>query len=183
MTYRVNAGPIPRDHWIQDPRLGGGRIVGEVCHFIDLMQSICGADPTEVHAVCVDSGGPDLVPEDNVILTLRFGDGSIGTILYSADGSKAMPKEELQVLGRGRSAVIDNFGRVLLHDRGRRVRRSSGKGQDEEVAAFLAAVRSGEPAIALTSQFATTLATFAALASLRTGQPQSIDPSTLTGRA
>jgi predicted dehydrogenase/threonine dehydrogenase-like Zn-dependent dehydrogenase len=183
MTYRVNAGPVPRDHWIQDPRQGGGRIVGEVCHFIDLMQSICGADPTEVHAACVDGGGPDLLPQDNVILTLRFGDGSVGTVLYSADGGKAMPKEELQVLGRGRSAVIDNFGRVLLHDRGRRVRRTSGKGQDEEVVAFLAAVRSGVPAITATSQFATTLATFEALASLRTRQPRPIDLNTLTDRA
>jgi len=178
MAYRVNAGPIPREHWIQDPQQGGGRILGEVCHFVDLMQCVCGADPTEVHAVHV-SGGPDMLPEDNVILTLRFGDGSVGTILYCAHGGKAMPKEELQIMGRGRSAVIDNFAAVRLYGGGRTVKRCSGKGQDEEVAAFLAAVRGGEPAIAATSQLAATLATLMALESLRTGQPQSIDTRAL----
>jgi len=174
MTYRVNAGPIPRDHWIQDPRQGGGRIVGEVCHFVDLMQFMCGADPIEVHAVQVDSGSPELVPADNVILTLRFADGSVGTILYCAHGGKAMPKEELQVMGRNRSAVIDNFGSVRLYGRSRTVKRCAGKGQDQEVAAFMAAVRSGTAAIPATSLLATTLATFEALESLRTRLPQPI---------
>lgn len=180
MAYRVNAGPIAREHWIQDPQQGGGRIVGEVCHFIDLMQSVCGADPTEVHAVRVDGDGPALMPQDNVILTLRFADGSVGTILYCAHGGKAMPKEELQIMGRGRSAVIDNFGSVRLFARGRRVRRCGGKGQNEEVAAFLAAIRSGEPAIPITGQLATTLATFAALESLRTRLPHAIEVGSLT---
>ncbi|MEZ4389358.1 MAG: bi-domain-containing oxidoreductase [Candidatus Krumholzibacteriia bacterium] len=178
MVYRVNAGPLPREHWTQDPAVGGGRIVGEVCHFIDLMQYCCGADPTEVHAVCV-AGGREALAEDNVILTLRFEDGSVGTILYSARGGKAMPKEELQVLGGGRSAVLDNFGEVRLYAGGRRRRRMAGKGQDEEVAAFLQAVRSGEPAIPAAGQLATTLATFAALESLRSGRPQPVDVAAL----
>lgn len=183
MTYRVNAGPIPRNHWIQDPVQGGGRIVGEVCHFIDLMQFVCGADPIEVHAAQIDASGPDLLPADNVILTLRFADGSVGTILYCAHGGKAMPKEELQIMGRGRSAVIDNFASVRLYGSGRQSKRCPGKGQDQEVAAFLAAVRSGKPAIAPSSQLATTLATFEALESLRTRQPRPIDVAGLLDRS
>jgi polar amino acid transport system substrate-binding protein len=181
MTYRVNAGHIPREHWSQDPAQGGGRIVGEVCHFIDLMQFCCGADPVEVHAVCVGGGTPDLIPQDNVILTLRFADGSVGSIAYAAHGGKSMPKEELQLLGGGRSAVIDNFGTVRLHGGRRGTRKTAGKGQDEEVAAFVKAVRTGEPAIAVTSQIATTLATFAALESLRSGQPVAVDAASLLG--
>ena len=183
MTYRVNAGPIPRNHWIQDPVQGGGRIVGEVCHFIDLMQFVCGADPIEVHAAQIDASGPDLLPADNVILTLRFADGSVGTILYCAHGGKAMPKEELQIMGRGRSAVIDNFASVRLYGSGRQSKRCPGKGQDQEVAAFLAAVRNGKPAIAPASQLATTLATFEALESLRTRQPRPIDVAGLLDRS
>jgi len=174
MVYRINAGPVPPEHWTHDPAVGGGRILGEVCHFVDLLQFFCGADPIEVHAVRVEGTGPETNPEDNVILTLRFADGSIGTVAYSARGGKTMPKEELQVLGAGRSAIIDNFGSVRLFGRGRRVQRCAGKGQDQEVAAFLAAVRTGEPAIPPTSQLATTLATLAALESLRTGLPQPV---------
>ncbi len=183
MVYRVNAGFIPREHWSQDPVIGGGRIVGEVCHFIDLMQYCCGADPIEIHAVRVDGDGPDLIPEDNVLLTLRFADGSIGTVAYCARGGKALPKEELQVMGGGRSAIIDNFGSVRLYGSKRSVKRTSGKGQDQEVAAFLAAVRSGEPAISIRSQLATTLATLEALESLRTGLPRPVDLTSVVGDA
>ncbi len=179
MTYRVNAGPIPREHWIQRPDEGGGRIIGEVCHFVDLMQAICGAEPIEIYAAHVAGDGVDLVPQDNVVFALRFGDGSVGTILYCAHGGKAMPKEELQVMGRNRSAVIDNFAAVRLYGRTRAARRCGGKGQDEEVAAFLAAIRSGRPAISVRSQLATTLATIEALESLRTRQPRPIDVDSL----
>lgn len=182
MTYRVNAGHIPREHWSQDPELGGGRIVGEACHFIDLMQFCCGADPIEIHAVCVGESPSDLIPEDNVVLSLRFADGSVGSIIYAAHGGKSMPKEELQLLGGGRSAVIDNFGAVRLYAGKKVAKRYSGKGQEEEVAAFLAAVRQGEPAIPVTSQLATTLATFAARESLRTGQPQPVQVASLLDR-
>ena len=179
MTYRINAGFIPREHWSQDPQAGGGRIVGEVCHFIDLMQYFCGADPVEVFAVRSDNGGADTIPEDDVILTLRFGDGSVGSILYSARGGKAQPKEQLQVLGGGRSAVIENFGSVQLFGSGKTVKRAGGKGQDQEVAAFVEAVVTGTPAISVTSQLATTLATFEALESLRTGAPRPVDVTSL----
>ncbi len=182
MTYRVNAGEIPPDHWIQDPEVGGGRIVGEACHFIDLMQFLCGADPIEVHAVRIGGDDPALLPQDNVLITLRFADGSIGSVAYVARGGKAMAKERLEILGAGRGAVLDNFTAVELYDhRRRRRRRAGGKGQAEEVAAFVEAVRRGEPAIPLQSQVATTLATLRALDSLRSGRPEPVDAAGLLG--
>lgn len=183
MIYRVNAGAIPRDHWIQDPREGGGRLVGEVCHFVDLMQFIAGADPVEVFATCIGTDNAELVAQDNVLITLRFADGSVGTLAYVAQGAKSVAKELFEVHGAGRSAILDNFGRVALHTHGRRVvRRVSGKGQAEEIRAFIAAIRSGQPAIAVESQLATTLATFDALESLRLRAPVRIDTAALLRR-
>jgi len=175
MTYRVNAGIIAPEHWIQDPLQGGGRIVGEVCHFVDLMQYFSDANPVEIYAVRVGAQDTSQQPEDNVILTLRFDDGSIGTIIYCSQGGRAMQKEEIQIMGRGRSAVIDNFSSVRLYGRGRKLKRCRGKGQEQEVAAFLAAVQSGKPAIDVNSQIATTLTTLEALESLRLQQPRMIE--------
>lgn len=180
MLYRVNAGAIPREHWIQDPREGGGRILGEVCHFVDLMQHVCGADPVEVNAACVATENAAAVPEDDVLITLRFADGSVGTIGYFAHGAKGLPKELLEVHGAGRSAVLDNFARVELWSGSRRVRMpAAGKGQEQELKAFLAGIRAGEPPIPLPSLFATSLATLAALDSLRERRPVAVDVATL----
>lgn len=176
MDYRVSAGRIPADHWIQDPEAGGGRIIGEVCHFIDLMQFICGADPVEVRAVCVGDRDPAQLPQDDVQITLRFADGSIGTVSYLASGAKSLPKERFEASASGRTGLIDNFTHVELHGPGGRTRKAcGGKGQQQEVDAFLAAVASGIPAIPLSSQFATTLATFRAVRSLRTGAVEPVD--------
>jgi len=176
MIYRVNAGFIPREHWIQDPRAGGGRILGEVCHFVDTMQAITGADPVSVFARSIATDDPALVPEDNVMITLRFADGSVGTIGYVAQGAKSLPKELLEVHGAGRSAVLENYTAVSLYEARRHKRiRCAGKGQAEEVAAFAAAMRSGRPAIPLVSQLVTTLATLRTLDSLRRGETARID--------
>jgi polar amino acid transport system substrate-binding protein len=176
MIYRVNAGFIPREHWIQDPQAGGGRILGEVCHFVDTMQAIAAADPVTVFARSIATDDAAQIPEDNVLITIGFADGSVGTIGYVAQGAKTLPKELLEVHGAGRSAVLENFAAVHVYDaRGHKRIRCPGKGQTEEVAAFAAAVRSGEPAISLTSQIATTLATIQALASLRSGEEARVD--------
>lgn len=182
MMYRVSAGIIPREHWIQDPREGGGRILGEVCHFVDLMQFLTGADPVEVSAVCVGSENGAVPPEDDVLIQLRFADGSIGTIGYFARGAKAVPKERVEVHGAGRSAVIDNFTRVELYAGGRRSRRPcAGKGQAEELAAFVGGVRAACAPIPLSSLLATSLTTIEALRSLREGTRIPLDIATLPG--
>jgi len=179
MMYRVNAGVIPGKHWIQDPEQGGGRIIGEVCHFIDLMQYFCGADPVEVRAICV-GGDPERIPEDDLLLDVRFADGSIGSVGYFAHGAGNLPKERLEILGAGRSAVIDNFSSVELYDgRKKHGKRCPGKGQAEEVAAFIEAVRKGEPTIPVISQIAVTLATIKAVESLKTGLPVKVDAAAI----
>ena len=106
---RVNAGYISPDHWIQDPQFGGGRLIGEACHFVDLASALIGADPIEVHAFGMVKSGVSALLNDNVCISLRFADGSVANLTYTADGSKAMAKEQIEVFGGGRSAVIDDF--------------------------------------------------------------------------
>jgi len=175
LGYRVNAGFVPAEHWAHDPLEGGGRIVGEVCHFIDLMQYLTGADPVEVFAACIDTADEAMIPQDHVQITVRFADGSVGNVGYFASGARTMPKERLEILGAGRSAVIENFNAVRLYThRGETRKRCAGKGQEEEIAAFLAGVQTGQPPLPVASQLATTLATLQAVASLRTGRPERI---------
>ncbi len=172
-SYRVNAGPVPRESWLQDPAVGGGRIVGEVCHFVDLLSFLSGGLPTRVHAEAV--GGGEGSP-DELVATLAFSDGSVGTIVYAAGGDPSYPKERLEVVGAGRVCVLDDFRSLEISRGGRRSHaRSMGqdKGHRSEAQAFVDAVARGGPSpIALASLCRTTEATFAMEESLRTGSPQ-----------
>jgi predicted dehydrogenase/threonine dehydrogenase-like Zn-dependent dehydrogenase len=103
----VNAGAIPAEHWTQDRGIGGGRIVGEACHFIDLLRFLAGAPLVEWYRMDMDS-----LSRDTATLQLRFADGSIGTVHYFANGSRAFPKERLEVFARGRVLQLDNFRRL-----------------------------------------------------------------------
>jgi len=176
MLYRINAGFIPRNHWTQDPIEGGGRILGEVCHFIDLMQFMCGADPVAVSAMCIDSTNTAAVPEDHVVINLKFADGSVGSIGYFASGAPSMPKEQLEILGAGRSAVIHNFQKITLYGAGKtRHIRCGSKGHKEEVLAFLDGIKRGIAPISLISQLATTLATMRIRDALAHGRIERVD--------
>ncbi len=145
LTLTMNAGPIPADHWTQDPAVGGGRIVGEACHLIDLARFLVGAPITGVSTTTLDQPGP----HDTATISLTFGDGSIATVNYFANGSKRYPKERVEVFGGGRVLVNDNFRTLRAHGwpgvRTMRLR-SQDKGHAAGMAAFLAAVRSGGPA-------------------------------------
>src|SRR4029079_13472999 len=101
ILYRVNAGRIPREHWTHDPSEGGGRIVGEVCHFIDFMQFLTGALPTSVYAESIGTGQADTVGEDSVFITLAFSDGSRGEIACLAEGDASLPKERIEIFCEG----------------------------------------------------------------------------------
>ena len=107
MVMTVNAGAIPMDHWTQDPQIGGGRIVGEACHFIDLLRHMAGSRITSWRR-----SGMRSASNDTVTLELGFEDGSIGTVHYFANGSKAFPKERLEVFASGRVLQLDNFRSV-----------------------------------------------------------------------
>ncbi|HET7275804.1 MAG TPA: Gfo/Idh/MocA family oxidoreductase, partial [Longimicrobiaceae bacterium] len=176
IQYRVNAGPIPPENWLQDLEDGGGRIVGEVCHFLDLMQHITAEDLVEVFAHSI--GGPTAELHDTVTITLRYRGGSIASINYFSTGDKSYSKENVEVYGAGGIAILKDFRELTMTRNGKRKRikrTSQDKGFDQEVAAFLSAVKmGGEPPISLQSLISTTRATFAINESLRTGQPVAV---------
>jgi predicted dehydrogenase/threonine dehydrogenase-like Zn-dependent dehydrogenase len=175
INYRVNAGRVPRGHWANDPNEGGGRIVGEVCHFIDLIHFLTGSLTNRVYAESVSGKTDDIVDEDSVFITLRLADGSNAAIAYLAEGSGAMPKERVEIFGGGRSFAIDDFLSSIAYQSGREKKtrlRERDKGQPDEVRAVCAVVLEGKPApIALEDLATTTRATFRIRQSLRTGMP------------
>ncbi|MEP6913302.1 MAG: Gfo/Idh/MocA family oxidoreductase, partial [bacterium] len=175
INYRVNSGRISAEHWIQDPRQGGGRIIGEVCHFIDLMHFLTGAVTTRVYAEAIASRDHGAVNEDSVFITLRFANGSNGSIAYLAEGDKAMSKERVEIFGGGKTFVLEDFRSATSHSGGKEKRlklRGQDKGQANEVLEVCRTVLAGGPApIALEDLAATTRATFRIMESLRTGLP------------
>jgi polar amino acid transport system substrate-binding protein len=174
ILYRVNAGRIPREHWTQDEKEGGGRIIGEVCHFIDLMQFLTGAVPEKVYAESISAGAAAIVNEDSVFITLRFSDGSAGMVAYLSEGDAALRKEHIEIFGEGKVFVIDDFVSATLFAQGKEKRetlRAQDKGQVEQARVVCAAIEKGQPApITLRELDATTRATFRIRDSLRTGQ-------------
>jgi predicted dehydrogenase len=171
--YRVNAGPLPLNHWLHDTAQGGGRIIGEGCHFVDFLTYLAGAAPVSVNAQAM----PDLgsYQQDNVLITLTFPDGSLGSIAYLANGDKSFPKERVEVFRGGRVAVLDDFRRLELVQDGRRhvlqSRRGQDKGHRAAWSAFLEAVRTGgEPPMPYAQIIGVTRATFAAVQSLAEGR-------------
>lgn len=108
----MNAGDIPADHWVHDPELGGGRIIGEACHYVDLMRHFAGCEITNYHAVAISEPDSSGIAEDKAIITLTFADGSIGTIQYFANGSAKYPKERVEVFAGGAVLQIDNFKKL-----------------------------------------------------------------------
>jgi predicted dehydrogenase/threonine dehydrogenase-like Zn-dependent dehydrogenase len=170
MHYRVNAGALPKDHWIEDPEQGGGRILGEVCHFVDFLSFLCSAPPVVVSARSLSStGGQD------VIVSLEFNDGSQGTISYLCSGDRAFSKERVEVFGGGSVAVLDDFRRLELVRHGRKTSSRSwlkqDKGHAAEWKAFCECIQSGQPApISFEEIAASSRATIRILDSLRSGR-------------
>jgi predicted dehydrogenase len=168
--YRVNAGLLPKDHWSNDLEVGGGRIIGEACHFIDYLAFLAGACPESVSAQALPDNGT--YSEDNVVLTFNFPDGSIGMVSYLANGDKAFPKERIEVFCGGRVAVLNDFRSLELYQNGsRKVIRKllrQDKGHRAAWAAFLRSLTSGgEPPIPYNELLGVTSATFAAVSAIR----------------
>jgi predicted dehydrogenase len=160
ITYRVNAGRLPRSHWTHDPEVGGGRIVGEACHFVDVASFLADGHPTLAHAVAVS--GSSEPREDTVAATLTFPDGSVAQIVYSALGDPSLPKERLEVLGEAGAAVIDDFRELRIHSNGRQAVEEGkrDKGHHDEIAAFLDACRTGRQPWPVADMAAVMRATF-----------------------
>jgi len=172
LHYRVNAGYLPPTHWLHDIEQGGGRIIGEGCHFIDLLTFLTGELPVSIQV----AGLPDQnnYNSDNVQITLRYPDGSLGTITYLANGNKNYAKERLEVFSSGRIAILNDFRSLeLITETQKRTMRSrlrQDKGHAAAWKTFLAAVKAGgPPPIPYDQLFSTSRASFAAVEALRSG--------------
>jgi polar amino acid transport system substrate-binding protein len=175
ILYRVNAGRIPKEHWMQNAEEGGGRIVGEVCHFIDLMRFLTDSPPVFVFAEAVSAKSGKVVDADSVLITLRFADGSNGSIAYLSEGEKGLAKERVELFGAGKVFVIDDFRRATLYKDGREEQltlKAQDKGQQAQVRQVCASVLGGGLApIELDELAVTTRTTFRILDSLRERRP------------
>ena len=172
IQYRVNAGALPANHWTRDRAIGGGRLIGEVCHFIDFISFLTSAEPKRVRAVHPPTADEDLH------LTLEMTDGSVASIAYVAQGGASLPKEWIEVHRSGRSGVLDNFRALALHGssgRPKKRKRGQDKGHRALMAGWVESLRGGQPLISFRSIVATTLATFAAEESIKSGRVVELD--------
>ncbi|MEO8852875.1 MAG: bi-domain-containing oxidoreductase, partial [Ginsengibacter sp.] len=176
INIRVNAGFIPKDHWTQIPEIGAGRIIGEMCHFIDLMQFFTESDPVKVYADCIQSASDKLKNDDNISIVIKFKNGSIGNLTYVANGDKALPKEQIEIFSAGQVGIINDFRNgVLYRNNKSKSLKSAGKGHQQEIQAFLNSLNEGKDSpISFHSICLTTLTTFKIIDSLKTGMPQQI---------
>lgn len=115
IQYTVNAGPVPLDHWTQDPEVGGGRIIGECCHFIDLAVYMTDSKPVDIKTTRLGGTRDAFSDTDNVLLTLSFENGSVAEILYTSLGNKSYPKEQVKVFCNGNVGEIDNYAKAQIH--------------------------------------------------------------------
>src|SRR5688572_26850321 len=167
IVYRINAGRLPASSWIADAGEGGGRIVGEVCHFVDLCAYLAGSPVEEVSAVRSAAG------EEDVAVSLRMRNGSMATVAYLVGGSSRVPKERLEIFGSGQTTIVDDFRRVAFNGRDasawRSLWRRQDKGHRAELEAFVEAVaHQGPSPVPMDSAINSTRATFAILRSLET---------------
>jgi polar amino acid transport system substrate-binding protein len=176
MIYRVNAGAIPHDSWIQDADFGGRRIIGEVCHFVDFLTWMNGSSPVSVYASAMKTAGN---LNDTLVVSLAYENGSIGTIAYLANGDKGVPKEEVEIYSGGCTGIIHDFKSASVHVRGKKTEKkliSQDKGQKEEVKAFVdAVVQGGRAPIPFAEICSTSKVTFSILESLRSDQSVRLD--------
>jgi predicted dehydrogenase/threonine dehydrogenase-like Zn-dependent dehydrogenase len=178
LTYRINAGFLAPDHWVNDPEQGGGRIRGEVCHFVDTLMFLAGSPIVEVDAHTLANAGR--YSGDNVLASLRFANGSQGTITYLAGGDRSFSKERIEVFGGGAVAVLEDFRRLELARHGRKQtvhsRWRQDKGHRAEWAAFVASIQQGrDGAIPFEEVVCSTLATLRIHESVATGKPLAVD--------
>ena len=173
IIYRVNAGKIPADTWIQDMELGGGRIIGEACHFIDYLTWLNGSLPVSVFASSLpDTDGKN----DTVNINISFANGSTGVVAYYANGPKSLTKEYIEVFRSGAAGILDNFRKVEIFGKKKITKKlfNQDKGQKQMVEGFLTGIHEGRSLIPFDEIIAVTRGSFAVLESIKTGQPVKI---------
>jgi len=177
--FRVNANILPADHWLNDSDVGGGRIIGEGCHFIDFLTFLVGENPVKVTAQGLPDNGK--YSEDNVVMNFNFPDGSLGVVSYLANGDKSCPKEYLEVFSGGRVAILHDWRKLeMIHKGRKKVKRhllQQNKGHQGAWQAFLNALQGDQsPPIPYEQLIGVTQASFAAVESLRNGKTIKITP-------
>ncbi|MFC2130912.1 Gfo/Idh/MocA family oxidoreductase, partial [Bacteroidota bacterium] len=171
ILYRVNAGYIPKGHWAQRPEQGG-RIIGEGCHFIDCMVYLTGALPVSIYAVTLSAADNEMKNRDNVVITIKFSDGSVGTVQYLANGDKGLAKEYCEAFCEGSTAIMNDFRTLELYRNAKLTKKTydGRKGHREEVIAVIDAIKQGKGMpISYEVLRAVTMATFAAEESMDDG--------------
>jgi polar amino acid transport system substrate-binding protein len=173
ITYRIHAGFIPKTSWIQDPSQGG-RIIGEGCHFIDGMMFLIETNPIRIYAESIDSRNSQVENHDNINVTLKFSDGSVGNLLYLANGDNSVEKEYCEVYSSGKTVIMDNFKKVSFYHKGKKktVKYDGTKGHKQEIEHFVKVILGEqEPQFSFGSIYYTTLTTFKIVESLQRGIP------------
>jgi polar amino acid transport system substrate-binding protein len=175
MIYRINAGNIAKDTWIQDMELGGGRIIGEACHFIDYLTFINGSLPQKISAQSLpDSNGLN----DTVNIMVQFENGSTGIVAYYANGAKELTKEYIEIFSAGSTAILSDFKELKIYSKGKPFKKkllNQDKGQKQMVEAFFSGLlETGEAPIPFGEIYAVTKAAFDVLESIKQGGKQII---------
>jgi polar amino acid transport system substrate-binding protein len=170
LSMRVNAGPLPDGHWLHDPEDGGGRLVGEGCHFVDLLATLAGSPAISAHALAVPQAGRPIECSDSFTAHLRF-EGAVASLVYSGGGDARLPKERLEAFGGGVAAVLDDFRVLSIHRGGKHKTWKSAhdKGHRAEIARFVAVVRGETEPPSAGSYLDSTRLTLALVESLRSG--------------
>ena len=166
INYRINAGMIPKDNWIQDPQIGGGRIIGEVCHFIDLTMYLTGSNVTSVSAYSID-GTEGLM--DTLIINLKFENGSIASINYFSNGNKALAKEYIEVFNGGMIWKLDDFRELQIFGKKKeKVKiKKQDKGHEQELKEFISSLSNDILLIPFEELYHSTLVTFKVIQSIK----------------
>jgi predicted dehydrogenase len=176
LLVRVNAGPLPRDHWLNDPTDGGGRLLGEGCHFVDLLTHIAGAPATTAFAMATPDD--DLPPElaQSFTATLRCANGTVASIIYAGSGDARLPKERVEGYSGGVAVVLDDFRQLEVYAGGKKktIKQRSDKGHRAQLENFLGAAAGKCEPPPTESYLASTRATLALAESLRIGMPLDI---------
>jgi len=179
INCQVNFGFVPKDHWVHDPNIGGGLVIGEVCHFVDLIQFLTNSLPSEVYAQTISGNIGEHIPGDNVIINLRMENGSVASIIYTASGTKSYPREMIEIFGGGAVGVINNFRSASYFQDGKSEEKKTfniDKGHQNELIIFFDSIQKGkETPVKFKDYLFTTLTTFKIMESIQTSSPQKIN--------
>jgi len=169
INYRINLGHIDPKHWTQDKTIGGGRIIGEVCHFLDLAMFIAGAKPVKISSFAMDD---PLNLEDTIVVIIKFSNGSIATISYFTNGSKMLAKEYLEIYSNGTIAVVEDYKKLSIFSGGKKVYKiKHNKGHKQELCEFFLAIEKGNKMpISFDDIYWSTKMTFDVIKSIREGK-------------